>query len=68
MQLSYRVKRPKRRVWANKKTLSHMLGISPHTIDKLVGEGMPVIVLSERTVRFDVEDVRKFLRKEYGSL
>src|SRR5262245_23084392 len=53
--------------FADKRAVSAMLGLSVRTVDNLIAKGMPHLKLGERRCRFDLQEVRAWLKQQYGT-
>jgi len=52
--------------FADKRTVATMLGMSTRSVDNFLAEGMPHLKLGLRRVRFDLDEVRAWLKEKYG--
>lgn len=48
----------------DREQMARVMNISPSTLDSLVNDGLPVVLLGPRTPRFDPELARDWWRKE----
>lgn len=51
----------------DKRRVAEVIGLSVRTVDNLLQKGMPHIRLGSRRVRFDLDDVIDWIKKEYGT-
>lgn len=52
--------------FADKKAIAEMLGMSTRSVDNFLAAGMPHMKFGARCVRFDVDEVRAWLKAQYG--
>lgn len=53
--------------FADKRAVAAMLGLSVRSVDNYLGDGMPHLKLGARRVRFDLEEVRRWLKERFGT-
>jgi predicted DNA-binding transcriptional regulator AlpA len=53
--------------YADKRAIAEMLGLSVRSVDNFLAEGMPHFALTARCIRFDVEEVRAWLKERYAT-
>lgn len=53
--------------YADKRAIAEMLGLSVRSVDNFLSEGMPHFALTPRCIRFDVDEVRAWLRERYSN-
>lgn len=53
--------------FGDKRAVAAMLGMSVRSVDNLMGQGMPYMRLGTRRVRFDLEEVRTWLKGHFGT-
>lgn len=52
--------------YGDKNAVALMLGMSRRSVDNFLQEGCPHLKLGSRRVRFDMEEVRIWLKEQYG--
>ena len=50
----------------NRTKVAELLGVSKRTIDNLVTQGLPYVLLGRRTARFDPAEVMAWVKRERG--
>ena len=50
----------------NRIQVAELLGVSKRTIDNLVTQGLPYVLLGRRTARFDPAEVLAWVKRERG--
>ena len=50
-----------------KRDVAAFLGVCPRTVDNLLRRGLPHLKLSQRIVRFDLEECARWTRENYGT-
>jgi len=50
----------------NRAEVAELLGVSKRTIDNLVTQGLPYVLLGRRTARFDPAEVMAWVKRERG--
>lgn len=53
--------------YADKRGIAEMLDVSVRSVDNFLAEGMPHFKLTARCIRFDVDEVRAWLKERYGT-
>ncbi len=53
--------------YTDKHGIAGMLDMSVRSVDNLLAEGMPHIKLTARCIRFDVDEVRAWLKERFGT-
>ncbi|NBV23382.1 MAG: DNA-binding protein [Proteobacteria bacterium] len=53
--------------FGGKRDVASMLVVCPRTVDNLMERGLPHLKLGKRAVRFDMEEVRAWAKREFGS-
>jgi predicted DNA-binding transcriptional regulator AlpA len=54
------------RYW-DKKAVAAMLDMSERTVSNFLAQGCPHLALGKRRVRFDMEEVRAWLKERFGT-
>jgi len=52
--------------FGDKRAVAAMLGLSVRTVDNFLANGMPHIKFGARRCRFDMEEVRAWIKEKYG--
>ena len=53
--------------FATKRDVADMMQLCTRTVDNLMAEGMPYLRLGSRRVRFNVEEVKAWLKERYST-
>lgn len=53
--------------FGNKNDVAELLGMSRRSVDNFMAAGMPYCALSKRAVRFDLAEVRAWVKQRYGT-
>jgi predicted DNA-binding transcriptional regulator AlpA len=53
--------------YGDKKAVAAMLGMSQRTVSNFLTQGCPHLALGKRRVRFDMEEVRAWLKERFGT-
>jgi len=53
--------------YGDKESVALMLGLSTRTISNLMQQGCPYLALGARRCRFDMDEVRAWLKEKYGT-
>lgn len=51
--------------YGDKKAVAKMFGLSERTIDNLIAQGMPHLKIGKRRCRFDMAEVRDWMREQF---
>jgi len=51
----------------DRREIAQLLGVSKRTIDNLVAQGLPYMLLGRRTARFDPAEVLAWVKRERGA-
>lgn len=52
--------------YGDKTAVAEMTGLSRRTVDNFLAQGCPHLAVGRRRVRFDLEEVRAWLKERYG--
>ena len=53
--------------FGDKRDVGELLGICNRSVDNLLAKGCPHLKLGKRRVRFDLDDVREWAKREFGT-
>lgn len=53
--------------FADKRAVAAMVGCCVRSVDNLMVRGCPYLKLGRRKIRFDLDEVRNWLKREYGT-
>lgn len=51
----------------DKNDVAAMMGVCHRSVSNLMQRGMPYLAIGRRKVRFDMDEVRAWLKREYGT-
>jgi predicted DNA-binding transcriptional regulator AlpA len=54
-------------LYGDKNTVAVMLGMSERTVSNFLAQGCPCLKIGSRRVRFEMAEVRAWLKQHYGS-
>ena len=54
-------------LYGDKKAVAAMLGMSERTVSNFLTQGCPCLRIGKRRTRFDMEEVRAWLKEKFGS-
>ena len=53
--------------FGGKREVAAMLAVCPRSVDNLLERGLPHLKLGRRAVRFDMEEVKQWAKREFGT-
>jgi predicted DNA-binding transcriptional regulator AlpA len=53
--------------FGDKRAVAEMTGFSERTVSNFLAQGCPHLAVGKRRVRFDLDEVRAWLKEKYGS-
>lgn len=55
------------RKFGDKSDVAELLGLCRRSVDNLLAKGCPHLALGKRRVRFDLDEVREWAKREFGT-